>query len=120
MRLSLDSARPWLYTVVGNLARTHARRERRRDRLLRLVPRGDVQDDHAEDVASRVAGEARLREVVAAVRRLPPAERQITELCLLGDVSMAEAAELLSVAEVSVRSRISRARARLRTMLEET
>jgi RNA polymerase sigma-70 factor (ECF subfamily) len=57
--------------------------------------------------------------VLEAVRTLPRAERQAVELCLLGELSTADAAAVAGVAEASMRSRLSRARARLRTMLEE-
>jgi RNA polymerase sigma-70 factor (ECF subfamily) len=57
--------------------------------------------------------------ILAAVRALPRAERQAIELCLLGEVSTADAAVALGIAEVSVRSRLSRARSRLRGVLEE-
>ncbi|SFP88112.1 RNA polymerase sigma-70 factor, ECF subfamily [Amycolatopsis arida] len=115
-----DSARPWLYAVVGNLARTHHRSERRFGRVLRHVAHADVEDAHADAVTERLSGEDRLHRVLAAVRRLPRAERQVTELCLLGDLSTADAAAALSVAESTVRAHISRARTRLRTMLEES
>lgn len=113
-----ESALPWLYTVVGNLARTEHRSSKRRLRLLRKVPE-ETESDFADSVADRVDGEARLREVLAAVRELPDAQRKVVELCLLGDLAVADAAELLSVAEVTVRSHLSRARARLRSLLEE-
>jgi RNA polymerase sigma factor (sigma-70 family) len=83
------------------------------------VPDASVTADHADEVAGRVDGDATTARILVAVRSLPRAERQAVELCLLGDLSTADAAELLGVAEVSVRSRISRARARLRTKLEE-
>nr|BFE49678.1 hypothetical protein GCM10017745_31050 [Saccharothrix mutabilis subsp. capreolus] len=75
--------------------------------------------DHAELVASSVDDSARLRRVLAVVRAMPTAEREAVELCLLGELSTAEAAVVLGVAEVTVRSRISRARARLRAALNE-
>ncbi|MGI5501040.1 RNA polymerase sigma factor [Lentzea sp. CA-135723] len=114
MKLVHDSALPWLYTVAGFLARSEFRRRARFTRLLHRVPRDDVQRDHAEDVAASLDHEARLREVLEAVERLPRAEREAVELVLLGELSTAQAAEALGVAEVSVRSRISRARTRLR------
>jgi RNA polymerase sigma-70 factor (ECF subfamily) len=119
IRLVRDSALPWLYTVAGNLARDEHRGRTRFLRALRRVPDTSVTADHADDVARRVDGDARMARVLAAVRSLPHAERQAVELCLLGELSTADAAELLGVAEVSVRSRISRARARLRATLEE-
>nr|WP_240519305.1 sigma-70 family RNA polymerase sigma factor [Amycolatopsis antarctica] len=115
-----DSALPWLYTVIANLARTEGRRRGRWSRLLRRVPDPPVVPDHADGVAERLDGEQRLRAVVNAVRRLPDAQRRAAELCLLGDLTVADAAELLGVAEPTVRSQISRARARLRDLLGDS
>ncbi len=114
-----DSALPWLYTVAGNAARDEHRGARRRLRLLRKVPDPPVVSDHADAVAERLDGERRLREIVAVVRTLPKAQREVVELCLLAELSAADAAALLSVAEVTVRAHLSRARARLRSLLEE-
>jgi RNA polymerase sigma factor (sigma-70 family) len=112
-----DSALPWLYAVAGNLARTEYRSTGRFARMLRRVPAQEAIEDHAEQVADKVDGESRMRVVLAAVAKLPKAERQVVELCLIGELPVVEAAELLGIEEVSVRSRISRARARLRRSL---
>ncbi|MFI6094082.1 RNA polymerase sigma factor [Lentzea sp. NPDC051213] len=114
-----DSALPWLFTVAGNLARSEFRRKARFTRLLHRVPRNDVARDHADEVVSSLDHEARLRQVLEAVERLPRAEREAVELVLLGDLSTTQAAEALGVAEVSIRSRISRARTRLRKQLSD-
>lgn len=119
MTLVHDSALPWLFTVAGNLARSEYRRKARFTRLLLRVPRHDVERDHADEVASSIDHETRLRQVLDAVERLPRAEREAVELVLLGELSVAAAAEALGVAEVSVRSRISRARTRLRKQLSD-
>lgn len=114
-----DSALPWLFTVAGNLARSEFRRKARFGRLLQRVPRNEVQRDHADDVVSSLDHETRLRQVLDAVERLPRAEREAVELVLLGELPVAQAAEVLGVAEGSVRARISRARARLRKVLAD-
>ncbi|MFI6024925.1 RNA polymerase sigma factor [Amycolatopsis magusensis] len=115
-----ESALPWLYTVAGNLARTEHRSSARRLRLVRKAePPADV-SDHADSVVDRVSAGDRLRELAAAVARLPTAQRRVVELCLLGELPVPDAAVLLGLAESSVRSHLSRARARLRTELEET
>lgn len=119
IRLVRDSALPWLYTVAGNLARDEWRGANRYLRAVRRMPEATVVADHADDVVHRVDEDARMTRILAAVRSLPRAERQAVELCLLGELPTADAAELLGVAEVSVRSRLSRARARLRTKLKE-
>ena len=117
-----DSALPWLYTVAANLARTEWRAGRRRQRaLFRLTAASNaVVADHAEDVADRSAARDRLRRVVAAVADLPRSEREVAQLCLLGEMPAADAAALLGIAEASVRSRVSRARTRLRDLTTRT
>ncbi|MEV4600133.1 RNA polymerase sigma factor [Amycolatopsis sp. NPDC049253] len=119
LKLIRDSALPWLYTVAGNLARTEHRGARRRLKLLTRIPEPPAVSDHADEVAAQLDGEARLKEVIAAVSGLPKAQRQVVELCLLGDLPTADAAALLEVAEVTVRSHLSRARAHLRALLDE-
>jgi RNA polymerase sigma factor (sigma-70 family) len=114
-----DSALPWLFAVTGNLARTEYRRAGRFARALRRLPPADTVRDHADQVAGRVDDDRRLRRILAAVAALPRAEREAVELCLLGELPTATAAEVLGVAEATVRSRISRARSRLRADLEE-
>jgi RNA polymerase sigma-70 factor (ECF subfamily) len=114
-RLVRDSALPWLYAVTANRARTEWRASRR---ALRLVTRLTPQEvrDHADEVAARTDAQRHLALVVAAIAKLPPSEREIAQLCLLGDMSTADAATLLGIAESSVRARVSRTRARLREL----
>ncbi|MFS8102789.1 sigma-70 family RNA polymerase sigma factor [Lentzea alba] len=117
-RLVRDSALPWLYTVTANRARTEWRASRRALRLVaKLVPQDE--HDHAEDVATRTDAQRRLAAVVAAIAKLPRAEREIAQLCLLGDMSTADAATLLGITESSVRARVSRTRAHLRDLTSE-
>jgi RNA polymerase sigma-70 factor (ECF subfamily) len=113
-----DSALRWLYSVPANRARTEWRASRRALRLVaRLVPQDER--DHADEVAARTDAQRRLALVVAAIAKLPPSEREIAQLCLLGDVSTADAATLLGITESSVRARVSRTRAHLRDLTPE-
>jgi RNA polymerase sigma-70 factor (ECF subfamily) len=109
---------PWLLTVAGNVVRDERRSARRWLAAVRRHPPGrDTGTDLADDVAGRVDDERRMREVLTAVRRLPRAEREVLQLCVWSSVSYPDAAELLGIAEASVRSRVSRARSRLTGML---
>lgn len=117
--LEHESAWPWLCTVVSNLARNEFRRTQRWRQVLSRIPVETTTGDHAQQIADAVTSQDRLCEVRAAVDQLPPSEREAVRLCLLDGMSTAEAAVLLGVAEVSVRSRISRARGRLRTMFPD-
>jgi len=120
MTLVNASARPWLFTVASNLARHEYRRAGRFSQVLRRIPLNDTTRDHADDVVDQMDADHRLREVLDAIERLPKGERRAVELCLLGEVSIADAAEVLGIAEVSVRARISRARGKLRGLLRDT
>jgi RNA polymerase sigma factor (sigma-70 family) len=114
-----DSALPWLYTVTANVCRSE---RRRLGRFLRIAPKlvkDDSTPDHADRIVEDSATRERLATVIAAVARLPRGQREAVEMCLLGNVSTADAAELFGISETSVRSRLSRARARLHEITQE-
>jgi RNA polymerase sigma-70 factor (ECF subfamily) len=58
-----------------------------------------------------------LRDLDAAIRRLPPEQREVLLLVALEDMSYAEAAEALEIPIGTVMSRLARAREKLRAML---
>lgn len=119
VRITRETARPWLMAVTTNLSRTAWRSGARQDRAVkRLGPPPDTAD-HSDAVAGSVDDTLRLRRVLAAVEQLSPALREAVGLCLIGDLSTADAARALGVTEVTVRSRISRARSALRSLLGE-
>lgn len=60
-----------------------------------------------------------MAEVLAVVRQLPPAEREAVALCLWSGVSYPDAAAVLGISEVAVRSRVSRARSRLARLMPQ-
>jgi RNA polymerase sigma-70 factor, ECF subfamily len=99
----------WLHRVVVNACLDRIRRRQARP----SVPLGDTEyasrgDDHART-------EARL-DVHAALGRLPAPQRAAIVLVDLQDLSVAEAAEILGVAEGTVKSRCSRGRTALARM----
>ena len=75
-------------------------------------------EDLAEDVAERVDDVRRMRALLDLLRRLPRAEQEVLALCGWSGLSYSDAAAVLGLAEASVRSRVSRARARLAAMSE--
>lgn len=116
VRMTNDSALPWLLGVATNVVRSHHRSMTRWLRTTRRLP-GENVPDHAEEVVGRVDDERRMVELLAAVRELPRNQREALGLCVWSGVSYAEAAVVLGIAEVSVRARVSKARARLRDLL---
>jgi RNA polymerase sigma-70 factor, ECF subfamily len=117
MRPANDSLRPWLLAVATNAVRSDRRSAGRRRRLAARVPAEPPVADHADDVAGRVDDERRMAAVLAELHRLPRAQQEAVALCLWSGLSYPEAAAALGIAEVSVRSRVSRARTALRAAL---
>lgn len=109
-----ESVLPWLYTVAGNLARDEYKSSRRRLRLTRRAAVPAVAPDHAQSIVDQMDGSHPL---VVAIRQLPTAQRRAVELCLLGELPQRDAAAILGVAEVTLRSTLSRAKARLRDLV---
>ena len=107
------SARPWLLTVATNLARNELRALGRWRRAVGRLGGPETVPDPADDVAARIDDERGMTELNRALRRLPRAEREALALCVWSEVSYADAATALNRAESTVRSQVSRGRARL-------
>ena len=105
--------------MAGNLAHEQRRGATRFLRALRRVPDTPDEADHADDVAHRLDSDDGWPASSTAVRKLPRAGQEAVELCLLGELPTTDAAEVLGVAEGTIRSRLSRARTRLRAELKE-
>ncbi|MFF5189438.1 RNA polymerase sigma factor [Streptomyces sp. NPDC000345] len=115
------SLRPWLFGIATNKARNADRGLRRRLAFLaRRAPEAEAEavGDFAEDVAGRVDDARRLADVQRVLGRLRRHEREVIALCVWGGLDYAQAAEALGVPVGTVRSRLSRARARLRKFVE--
>lgn len=114
--LESGSLLPWLYGVATNVLRNHRRSLRRyRDALARM-PAPPPSPDDAEEAAARLDAEHRMRHVMAAVGALPRRDQEVLALCVWEGLGYAEAATALGVPVGTVRSRLNRARERLRTI----
>jgi RNA polymerase sigma-70 factor, ECF subfamily len=117
--LTHASALPWLLGVAGhegqNATRSIRRLEGRRNRADAPEPLAD----HADDVAARIDDERRMAEVRRAMAQIPVHERNTIELVLWSGLSLAEAADVLHVAEGTVKSRLARGRSHLARLLSQ-
>jgi RNA polymerase sigma factor (sigma-70 family) len=113
--LQSDSALPWLYGVATNVLRNRRRSQRRHHAALARVPR-EHSIDFADDVDGRLDDERRMRTTLHAVAKLPRREQDVLALCAWAELSYEEAAVALDLPVGTVRSRLSRARARLREL----
>jgi RNA polymerase sigma-70 factor, ECF subfamily len=104
----------WLLSIAHNAHMDQLRRDRR----LAVFDPGDLQDlqdrgggDAGADVGLRL-------DLVAALARLSPEQRESLLLVCVEQLSYAEAAEVMQVPLGTVMSRVCRARAAMRQLLE--
>src|SRR5215475_868937 len=112
--LDRDSARPWLYGIAANVVAKHHRSEARRLRAVaRVAADRGVEDDPADRAVAAADAGARWTRVMDALGTLPAAERQILQLVAWEELRYDEIALALGIPLGTVRSRLSRGRARL-------
>ena len=120
VELADDSASvlPWLYAVALNVLRNRRRSAHRAARALARVDRSSSVDDFADDVLGRLADERTMRDILGVVESLPEHEQDVLAVCAWAGVGYEEGAIALGVPVGTVRSRLSRARAHLRELVE--
>jgi RNA polymerase sigma factor (sigma-70 family) len=111
-------ARPWLYGIATNLLRDHARSEARRRRAYARAFEPEETSGGLEGADGRVDASVRWPATAAALARLEPGQRDAVLLLALTDLDYEGIAIALGVPVGTVRSRVHRARRRLRLELE--
>jgi RNA polymerase sigma factor (sigma-70 family) len=116
--LAYPDARPWLFGIATNLTRHHWRAEGRRlAREANHAPPVVIEPDTSEAVAERLFLEAQGTPIVEALAKLVPAQRDIVLLMAGPGLSYEEISVALRIPVGTVRSRLARARLRLRELL---
>jgi RNA polymerase sigma factor (sigma-70 family) len=111
-------ARPWLYGIATRVISDHLRTGRR-DALLRAaLPGPRPAELPTEEISDRLAAREQRPQLVRALHRLSESDRELVLLIAWADLSYAEVAQALDIPEGTVRSRLHRARAKLRDWLE--
>ncbi|MFD6496344.1 RNA polymerase sigma factor [Streptomyces sp. NPDC060188] len=117
-RATGDGARPWLFGIATNLAGRYRRAEARRFKALaRVAAPADHEDPVADRAAARAGAQAVGRELAAALAALPARHRDVLLLVAWSGLGYEEVAQALDVPIGTVRSRLHRARGRLRQAL---
>jgi RNA polymerase sigma factor (sigma-70 family) len=115
-----SDARPWLYGIAANLIGKHARSE---VRMLRAYARTGAdpvltrQVTTTDDALSRVDSGAGQSDLALALANLAKGDREVLLLIAWADLSYAEVAAALGIPIGTVRSRLNRARIRVRAAL---
>jgi RNA polymerase sigma-70 factor (ECF subfamily) len=112
-----EDARPWLYGIATRLLARHRRSEARRiAAIARLLAGRVTAGDVEERVASMVDASELWPAMAVAIERLPDVERDVLLLRVWEELSYEEIAAALDVPVGTVRSRLNRARSRLREL----
>ncbi|MBN9672070.1 sigma-70 family RNA polymerase sigma factor [Roseibium aggregatum] len=109
LRQSSVPLRPWLFRMMRNL---HVSRWRRTKKHDNQVPLDEM--EAPPQVPAAQEGSAELNRLLTRMLNLPAEQREALHLVGIEGCTYAEAAEILGVAEGTIMSRISRARASLR------
>ena len=125
---SLES---WIYKIVLNYCRTHARRRSALSRMF-VAPTAKRRDDESSfelldiipdqsyDPATTIEQRRLVQDILDAVRALPEIYRNILIMREVNELSYEEIAEILGISIGTVKSRISRARDLVRQKVKLT
>lgn len=119
-QMSRPDARPWLYGIVSNLISRHHRAEHRRYRALARTGAHQVSEGHEDEVTVRLDAQAYRAPLAAALAGIPTADRDVLLLVAWAELTSDEAGEALGIPAGTARSRLHRARKRLRAALAQT
>ncbi len=106
-------ARLWLYAVARRVIANLHRSERRRSRLGERLA-----ESLRTELATRPAPRGEAAEVLRAMAGLSDEDRELLLLVSWEGLSPGEAARVLGISSLAARSRLHRARRRLRTLME--
>jgi RNA polymerase sigma-70 factor (ECF subfamily) len=110
-------ARPWLYGIATNLLRNHRREEQRQSQVDAAVEATGPWVVEAAPALARIESAEQRAALEAALAQVDPDQRDVLLLYALAELSYEEIAAALSLPVGTVRSRLSRARAHLRSLL---
>lgn len=107
---------PWLFGIATNVVRNRRRAERRYAAALRRIPKPASEPSFADDTDQRVDDQELTDRALVLLAQLPRREHEVFVLCIWSELSYEDAAAALRIPVGTVRSRLSRARARLREL----
>ncbi len=110
---------PWLLGITARQSMNATRGVRRRLTFLSRRPGPTPVEDFADETVARMDDARLLRRTQEALRSLTRAEAEVVGLCVWSGLSYAEAADALDIPVGTVRSRLARARARLRALTSD-
>ena len=108
----------WLYVITANLCATWLRKKRIQTQPLEDTETTMIQEDaysqHVTEERSKTASESQREVVKQLLAKLKESERTVMTLHYLGEMTVAEISRFLGVSASTIKSRLRRARNRLK------
>ncbi|MFI7075565.1 RNA polymerase sigma factor [Micromonospora sediminicola] len=117
--LSHPDARPWFFAIAIREIARHHRVEQARYRVLLRSAAERGEGCHADQVADAASAQTWRRPLIEALTRLTRRERDVLLMVAWADLTYEEVARALGVPLGTVRSRLHRARQKVRKYLPE-
>ena len=118
--LGRADARPWLYGIATNLVGQHRRDEVRQYRIRQAAAAEPEVPGHAERVAADVTAQTTRALLAEALAALPAGDRDVLLLIAWEQLTYEEVSRALAIPVGTVRSRLRRARTKVREVLAGT
>ncbi len=107
---------PWLLGIATNVCRNERRCIARHRAAFDRLPPPEPVFDLSDDSLDRLEDEHDMRALLSLLSQLAGGEQDVVALCVLAELSYGDAAAALEIPIGTVRSRLARARAKLRTV----
>lgn len=112
------SVLPWLLATATNICRNRTRGLLRYQTLLARLPRGE-EEDPADIASERVEDQRRRTLIVHALRQISATDAALLTLTVFEGLTPTEAAETVGISSGAARTRLHRARHKLRGLLAD-
>ncbi|QHC67562.1 sigma-70 family RNA polymerase sigma factor [Rathayibacter sp. VKM Ac-2759] len=119
IRLVDGSPLPWLLATTNNVARDVDRSRRRHQLALGRLPEPSHQEDFSDAAGERIDTAPRREAIRSAFAGLAARDQDVLSLCVIAEMPIAEAARVLGVPVGTVKSRLSRAKVKLATLITD-
>ncbi len=119
VRLVDGSIIAWLLVTTNYVAKNSARTFRRHRAAMTSLPPVEQIPDFSADVDERLDAEARPVSLRAALTRLSRNHQNVITLCIIEELTIQQASEVLGISPGTVKSRLSRAKHKLAHLMSE-
>ncbi|WP_198418531.1 RNA polymerase sigma factor [Cryobacterium frigoriphilum] len=114
-----ESVLPWLLVTAGHIARNVSRGTRRYRALFDSLPRAETVADAEQIAVAHIEEDESVGCLKAAMKMLKPADASLIVLVVLQGYAVAEVATLLGLSDGAARTRLHRAKGKIREELAE-